>query len=75
MNVNNAPKLLGLMVALITFAVLFGLDKLSESAFVGLSGLIVGYLVGNGIAARNGQPVEPILTETFEHQIQRKGTE
>jgi len=60
-NVNNLPKLLVLLLAMILLTAVFGLGKLSESGYIGLMGLIVGYLVGNGIAARNGDTVEPVL--------------
>ena len=64
MNVNNLPKLLVLLLAMILLTAVFGLGKLSESGYIGLMGLIVGYLVGNGIAARNGDTVEPVLGST-----------
>ena len=64
MNVNNLPKLLVLLLAMILLTAVFGLGKLSESGYIGLMGLIVGYLVGNGIAARNGDTVEPALGST-----------
>lgn len=62
MTVNNPPKLIGILLAMVLLTVVFGLGKLSESGYIGLMGLIVGYLVGNGIAARADQPVEPTLT-------------
>lgn len=61
MKVNNPPKLLGILVAMIIIGVLLGLGSISESAGVPLLTLLVGYLVGNGVAARKGDPVEPAL--------------
>ena len=71
MNLNTPPKFYGVIVAMILLTVVFGVGKLSESAYVGLMGLLVGYLVGNGIAARSGQPVEPMLRESPEHRDAR----
>lgn len=68
MTVTNMPKLVGILVAMLCLSVLFGLDKLTESGFLGLMGLIVGYLVGNGIAARNSDPVQPIIGESDAHR-------
>jgi hypothetical protein len=41
--------------------VLRALDKLDQASFNAIGGLVVGYAVGNGIAARRGDPVEPIF--------------
>jgi hypothetical protein len=62
MDINNPPKLIGILVAMVLLTIVFGLGTLSESGYLGLMGLLVGYLVGNGIAARQGQPVEPVVT-------------
>lgn len=64
MKVTNQPKLVGIMAAMLCLSILFGLDKLTESGYIGLMGLIVGYLVGNGVAARNGDTVQPVIGET-----------
>lgn len=72
MNVNNAPKLVGIILAMVCLSILFGLDKLTESGFLGLMGLIVGYLVGNGVAARQGDPVEPVIGESDTHRLRRE---
>jgi len=68
MNVNNPPKLIGILLAMVLLTVVFALDKLSESGYIGLMGLIVGYLVGNGIAARDGTTVQPIIGESLRHE-------
>lgn len=74
MNINNPAKLWGILLAMILLTVVFGLGKLTESGYIGLMGLIVGYLVGNGIAARNGDPVEPAIGESASHQAGRSPT-
>ena len=71
MSVNNAPKLLGILLAMVLLTLVFGLGKLTESGYIGLMGLIVGYLVGNGIAAKNGDPVQPALAESTNHLAHR----
>lgn len=71
MYVNNLPKLAGIIVAMLCLSILFGLERLTESGYIGLMGLIVGYLVGNGIAARRGDPVEPVLSESAGHREHR----
>lgn len=61
MTLNNTPKAVGIVLCMILLTLVFALDKLSEAGYIGLMGLIVGYLVGNGIAAKAGEPVEPVL--------------
>lgn len=61
LTVVNSPKLGGIIVAMALLATLFALDRLSESAFVGMFGALVGYLVGNGVAAKNHDPVTPVI--------------
>lgn len=62
LNVNNPPKLLGILVALVTIGVLIAIGAMSEAAGVPIITMIVGYLVGNGVAAKNHAPVEPVLS-------------
>lgn len=72
MNVNNPPKLVGILFAMLCLSILFGMSKLSESGYIGLMGLLVGYLVGNGIAATRGEPVQPVMGESAHHQQVRE---
>ncbi len=71
MNLNNPPKFVGVLMAMVLLTVVFGIDKLTEAAYVGLMGMLVGYLVGNGIAARQGEVVEPVLAESPAHAERR----
>lgn len=73
MNVNNPPKLIGILLAMILLTIVFALGTLSESGFLGLMGLLVGYLVGNGVAATSGEPVKPALGESDDHRQRRIG--
>jgi hypothetical protein len=61
MNLTNPPKALIAMVAMIVIAVLMVADSIANEAGTGMLGTIVGYAVGNGIAAKGGKPVEPII--------------
>lgn len=63
-TVANPPKALIVITALVCITVLLALNAIDETAGAGLLGSIVGYAVGNGIAARNGEPVQPILGTT-----------
>lgn len=62
-NLNNPPKFYVVVLALICITVLIITGSIEGEAGVGLLGLIVGYAVGNGIAARQGEPIEPIIGE------------
>lgn len=61
MNVNNPPKMIVVVLALICLTLLLMTKTIEAEAGLGLIGLIVGYGVGNGIAAKNNDPVEPML--------------
>jgi hypothetical protein len=61
MKVTNPPKAFIALVALVCITVLRALDKLDQASFNAIGGLVVGYAVGNGIAARRGDTVEPIF--------------
>ena len=61
MTLTNPQKALIALVALICITVLRALDKLDQASFNAIGGLIVGYAVGNGVAAKQGQRVDPII--------------
>ena len=61
MTLTNPPKALIALVALVCITVLRALDKLDQASFNAIGGLIVGYAVGNGVAAKKGDKVEPII--------------
>jgi len=66
MNLANPPKALIAMVAMIVIAVLMVADSIANEAGTGMLGTIVGYAVGNGIAAKSGKNVEPIIGKRAE---------
>jgi len=66
MNLANPPKALIAMVAMIVIAVLMVADSIANEAGTGMLGTIVGYAVGNGIAAKSGKNVDPIIGKRAE---------
>lgn len=61
MSLANPSKALIALVGLICITVLMVADSISQDAGIGLVSAIIGYAIGNGIAAKSGQPVEPII--------------
>jgi hypothetical protein len=61
LNVNNPPKAIIVLVSLVCLTILLVTKSVAPEAGLGLIGLIVGYGVGNGIAAKQDQPVEPMI--------------
>lgn len=61
LNLNNPPKFYIVIMSLICITTLMITNTIESDAGLGLLGLIVGYGVGNGIAARNNQQVEPMI--------------
>ena len=61
MNIANPSKAMIALVALVCVTVLLATNSVDQSAGTGLIGMIAGYAVGNGIAARRGEDVTPII--------------
>lgn len=61
MNLENPSKALIALVGLVCITILLGLDRIPTEAGTGMIGTILGYAVGNGIAAKSGKPVTPII--------------
>jgi hypothetical protein len=61
MNLENPSKALIALVGLICITVLLAVDSIPTEAGTGMLGTILGYAVGNGIAAKQGKPVSPII--------------
>jgi hypothetical protein len=66
MNINNAPKLYVALLVVVCCTVLLALGKINETAGMTTIGSVIGYILGNGVAAKNGDPVEPILSSSKE---------
>lgn len=61
LDINNPPKAFIVVLSLLCITVLLLTKTIEAESGLGLIGLIVGYAIGNGIAAKQGEPVEPIL--------------
>lgn len=61
MTIVNPSKALIALVGLICITVLMITDSISQDAGIGLVSAIIGYAIGNGIQARHGKPVDPII--------------
>ena len=61
MTLQNPSKALIALVALICITVLIAVSSIDSDQGLPIITMIVGYAVGNGIAAKKGEPVEPII--------------
>jgi hypothetical protein len=61
MKISNPPKAFIALVGLICITLLMALKSIDQSTGMPVLTLVIGYAVGNGIAARSGSPVEPII--------------
>lgn len=61
MTIANPPKAFIALIALICITVLIAVRAIDSSAGMPIITMVVGYSIGNGIAARKGEPVEPII--------------
>lgn len=61
MNIANPSKAFIALVSLICLTVLIAVDAIDQDAGLPVITAIVGYAIGNGIAAKQGQPVQPII--------------
>jgi hypothetical protein len=61
MNINNPSKALIALVGLVCLTILLSVKAIPSEAGIGMIGSILGYAIGNGIAAKTGVPVEPII--------------
>lgn len=63
MNLNNPPKFYLLLITLVGVFALMTVGRIDadNAQAWGLIGSIVGYGIGNGIAARAGESVEPVF--------------
>lgn len=64
MNINNPPKAFLLLVAMLCLTGLLAINRIDPVVGMGLFGSIVGYGIGNGVAAKSGDSVEPVFGST-----------
>lgn len=61
MNIANPSKALIALVGLVCITALMATNSIASDAGLPIVTTIIGYAVGNGIAARKGDPVDPII--------------
>ena len=61
MTIQNPSKALIALVGLICVTLLMALNSIDQETGMPILTLVIGYAVGNGIAARSGQIVSPII--------------
>lgn len=61
MNIANPSKALIALVGMICITILMAVNAIESQTGVPILTTVIGYAVGNGIAAKQGQPVEPII--------------
>lgn len=61
MTINNIPKLVVALVLSLCMTILMLAGVTSSEAGVPFLTAIGGYILGNGIAAKKDEPVEPIV--------------
>lgn len=68
MMLSNPPKALIVMVSLLCVTMLMLFDRVDSESGLAIIGLIVGYAIGNGIAAKQGDSVDPIFAPKDPHR-------
>lgn len=61
MNIANPSKALLALAAMICITVLLAVQRIPTEAGTGLLGSLLGYIIGNGIGARQGVSIDPII--------------
>lgn len=61
MSLLNPPKAFIVLVSLICITILIVAGAIRSAEGLPVLTAIVGYAIGNGIAAHQGQPVDPII--------------
>ena len=61
MTISNPSKAMIALVGLICVTVLMAVGAIDSHTGMPIITLVMGYAVGNGIAARNNETVEPII--------------
>lgn len=61
MKVNNPPKFIGIIIVIVGLFLLVAIGRVAWADVLPIVTLITGYLIGNGVAARGGEPVSPAL--------------
>lgn len=67
MNLENPSKAFIALAGMVCITVLLAVNRIPTEAGTGMLGTILGYAVGNGIAARGGKASTPIIGPKAEH--------
>lgn len=59
--VANPSKAALALVGMVCVTILLALDAIATEAGTGMLGAVIGYAIGNGIAAGTGKSVDPIV--------------
>ena len=65
MNIANPSKALLALAAMICITVLLAVERIPTEAGTGLLGSLLGYVIGNGVGAKQGVPIDPIIGRKF----------
>lgn len=60
-NVNNPPKFYGILIYLAMASVGWFIGRMETVEWIAATGPVIGYLVGNGVAAKRKEPIEPAI--------------
>jgi hypothetical protein len=66
-NISNPPKFFGIMFICVLVSILLIMGKMDQVAGAGIIGTALGYLAGNGVAAKMGDPIVPIFQDDHPH--------
>lgn len=61
MNINLA-KLVTAITTIVGMVTLLAMGSISETQGVSTITLVLGYILGNGVAALRGEPVQPVIS-------------
>jgi hypothetical protein len=71
MTINNMPKFVGILFICVLVSILLAIGKMDQVAGAGIIGTALGYLAGNGVAAKQGDPIVPIFHEDHPRHPER----
>ena len=61
MNIANPSKAMLALAAMVCITVLLAVQRIPTEAGTGLLGSLLGYIIGNGIGAKQGIAIDPII--------------
>lgn len=61
MTINNSPKFILLLVGLLCLTLLMALDKINMASGIPILTMVIGYGIGNGVAAKTGAPATNVF--------------